>query len=254
MLKKSLLLCSVLLLTCRLAGASPDVEQNPVSVGEVGTLKARLQTIGDPSEVSADEAYEIAAALYKCRFFPNTAQELRQAKAHFKAVYSEPHPRLGNRSYGETIAEQMQQYAKCKGLTDADLISSTDWWAIAAKKGNTEAQLTYYGYGITPQRAPISATEYNRRMGEYKENALDFLLTALKHGETRALYYLGTAYKDGYIVEHNAAVAAAWLKAYQNCGGTISESEILQLSNNLAPEQVQRSESLALSFEKQYCE
>lgn len=177
-------------------------------------------------------AFELGFALSRCLGYATTEQELddkldAMQQTHLLQSPYYPRPRLLEDIDG-FIENERQRYEICKGLSNEQITSFQDWFAVAAELGNYDAQLgaieraleRYWltqGLGTDVQGFDDAVgvmTTFATAEPEELRQAIEYMFAARAQGSIQALRDLAVLYAAGVLKPPNELSANA--NAYAN--------------------------------------
>ena len=112
-------------------------------------------------------------------------------------------------------------YATGRGVTN-DMTRAIEWWQKAAAQNQVEAEARLGELYLIPARP------YGTNYLDYPM-AIPLLHRAAAQGSAAAMNNLGTAYENGFGVEHDVKEAAKWYRAAAERGDAMGQASIGQL-------------------------
>jgi hypothetical protein len=134
-----------------------------------------------------------------------------------------------NSDRAEYLHERVALEKLCVGVTPAQVQERMSFLTLAARAGNTKAQIDFYMEG--PYGRALNPTDGadDPAVVKWKEDAVSYLKTASTQGEPFALALLSSAYDVGELVPQDAKMALA----YEVADATARNA-------NLSPEQLRK--------------
>lgn len=134
-------------------------------------------------------------------------------------------------------------FAKCRGLTTAQLDVRLELMAVAARAGILEAQVGYRELVETALR-DRSAIRRPNAVDEYRSNVESFTQAAAQSGDYRGLYAAYKLYSDGTIVSPDLVRAYQYAQAFSRLQpGAASQQTLAWLAARMTPEQLRRAQA-----------
>ena len=108
------------------------------------------------------------------------------------------------------VARRDAQQKLCAGVTPAQVQERLHFLGIAARGGNSAAQIDFYTEGPNGKTLDLAESKNDAVVEQWKKEAIEFLKSAGDHGEPFALGLLSMAYDVGDLVPQDSATSLAY--------------------------------------------
>ncbi|WP_145985400.1 SEL1-like repeat protein [Marilutibacter maris] len=219
--------------------SEPERRVERIISGRESIMRTRAALVGEARSGNAFASYQIYQDLSRCR-----------SLATKRDVLEEYASRNADSAAVEAIVGQIAEDERlCKGIGSESIGERKDWIIRAARQGNVEAQLLFFGVVTeefdTPEKIVANVDEISR----YKTEALRHLRSAARSGSETALFNLAMAYHDGTLAEKDLSLAYGYMLVVEKKGRVKSASHYLELwGRELGPEDLARARSISLQY------
>jgi hypothetical protein len=214
------------------ATARAALTPNPGDEAELDGIVLAEQFDSLLARARRDPAFEhsLAFALYQCTREDKAAERLDIAI------------RVGNDERDVRALERFDaNFAKCRGLSNAQMAMRFELGEQAARAGVLDAQRHYSSYvvaAISDEGAELTTATIE----QYRYNAIAFILAAARSGEPEALYAAHNLYWAGYWVPRDPVRAYRFLERYTRLEPSESAQWNLEwLARQMTPDELRRA-------------